>query len=115
VEGDGVSRDEYPEVMVEIRCKSRGCGKLLKQVTEPPADWSGVVRVRPPCPRHHGNVRPEGDTARIQRRHIAMARASAKQGLPGLRLTIAIDVPAEALREPIAKYWRTATTQVLTV
>lgn len=44
--------------LVELRCKARGCGRLLSNVISVPAEgdeiaWSGMVFV-PVCPRHGG-------------------------------------------------------------
>lgn len=44
--------------LVKVRCKVRGCGKLLAEVVSAPADgdefrWSSYVRI-PVCPRHGG-------------------------------------------------------------
>ena len=49
--------------LVEIRCKARGCGKLLGEITELPADYAGWLLV-PPCRRHdsvHAMIRNLGD------------------------------------------------------
>jgi hypothetical protein len=44
--------------LVEVRCKARGCGKLLAEVVSVPAEgdeiaWSGMANI-PVCPRHGG-------------------------------------------------------------
>jgi hypothetical protein len=47
-----------PLCLVELRCKARGCGKLLDEVVSAPASgdelrWASYVRVHL-CPRHGG-------------------------------------------------------------
>jgi hypothetical protein len=38
-------------ILVQVRCKARGCGKLLASITAPPADYSGWLLI-PECRKH---------------------------------------------------------------
>jgi hypothetical protein len=54
-----------PEILVRVRCKARGCGKLLDEIVSAPArddedEWACYVRIQA-CQRHgdgagRGNV-----------------------------------------------------------
>lgn len=89
--------------LVEIRCKTRGCGRLLGTVDRAPEDWSGFLVV-PACPDHGWNVtgpiggvrrafgEPMGDLPPVAERSVQVRYAS--------------------LRPAIEEAWRTSRRQV---
>ena len=95
--------------LVQLRCKARGCGKLLGTVVSAPAEgdeiaWSGLVNV-PVCPRHGGD-RAHGSVGKwIENRR--------RRGLPHERVTVSRWVPWADLRPKVLRARQTGRTQVL--
>lgn len=94
-------------ILVEVRCKAPGCGRLLASIPDPlppeilvlPRD---AVSYRvPPCPRHGGTV--DGF------RRLAAEGKTVSLGFGPLRVTSAVLWPA------VDEAWRTSRTQVVTV
>ncbi len=95
-------------ILVEIRCKAKGCGKLLKTVDKRPPTWDGELGI-PVCGRHtEGAIRPRG--------FLGWARSQALAGhSPPFMATLGRTVPWSDLRPAIEKAERFGRTVVETV
>ena len=89
-------------ILVEIRCRARGCGHLLAAVDAVPDDWSATMTI-PACPRHGG--------ARWTWPRMLKAR---RGGLP-TQVTVGLRLAVEQLRPAIVEARRTGQTQTETV
>jgi hypothetical protein len=92
--------------LVALRCKVRGCGKLLSEVVSAPADsddlrWSSYVWI-PVCPRHGG---ARGSVAKW----VAKRR---RLDLPHDRYTVGRWICWEELQPAVQLARRTGRTQV---
>ena len=91
--------------LVEVRCKVRGCGKLLTEVVSAPSEgdelrWTSYVSI-PVCPRHGG---ARGSVAKwVQKRR--------QVGLPHDRYITGRWICWADLRSPVQRARRTGSTQ----
>jgi hypothetical protein len=95
--------------LVELRCDTRGCGKLLWSLWSRPDNWSGHLDV-PPCPWHHRGPMPWTKRGGFRGFHDVARRADGV-----VLLTVAMRMPWTELRAAVERAERTGRTVVKTV